>query len=148
MKQIKSFAILLLAVLTVVGCFSLSACVNDSPFSSAPSGQQYSLSESVLKIEQSLTPAKPKDGYVESLTVKANVKGYEELSYFNATVTVIWSYKFLNDSGIYEDATYEGVVVLNSTGKGAFEKTVKLNGCRNIIDIDARLVFNGFAVKK
>ena len=150
MKKVKSFAAMLLAVLLVGACLMVTSCAKSEEvrFPNTPSGFEFGLSEAVLSIEQEFTPGKAKKGYVENATAKVEIVGLDELSYFDGKVTFTWSYQFLNDAGVYENASYSAIVELDLAGDGKISEKIPLTGHRNVTNITLDMKFEGFAIKK
>ena len=157
-KAIKTTLTILLALLLASTCTLLTSCeeedaappINTSGalYPNTPAGFEFELSEAVLDITQSLTPAKEKDTYIPSMTAKITVNGKKELFYFDAKVTFIWSYQYVDEQGKSQEGTYSTTVQLNTMGSANLEEKIDLNVHRSVSNITLDLVFSGYAVKK
>lgn len=146
MKKTTNSIICIVVALFV--CLGMISCSN-KPFENTISGYAFDLNnESVFKIEQTCEFGQEKNGYIESADIDISVKGYSELSYFDAVITFIWTYEFLNDEGEFEEAEFVATVELDANGCGNYNMTEKLEGCRSYRNLALYLEFGGYAVKK
>lgn len=144
----KAFSLLSIVLLLVL-CFSMTSCSIGAPtFENTPSGFQFQLSEAVMDIEQRFLLDKEVDGFVPGAAIKVSISGFSTLSYFNASVTLIWHYEYLDNDGDYVEGSTSVTVDLDATGSGSLDEVVEFDGHRNIKDVELDLVFKGFAVKK
>ena len=144
----KAFSLLSIVLLLVL-CFSMTSCSIGAPtFENTPSGFQFQLSEAVMDIEQRFLLDKEVDGFVPGAAIKVSISGFSTLSYFNASVTLIWHYEYLDNDGDYVEGSTSVTVDLDATGSGSLDEVVEFDGRRNIKDVELDLVFKGFAVKK
>ena len=147
----KNIIRILCVILATVTVGALFACSNDSSkkLEDIPSGEKLELSEETLKIEESFSLKKEKNGYVPGADIKIEISGYpKQLSYFDGKITFIWEYDYLNDKGNYIPAKHEVVVELDAAGNGEYKETLEFSGARSIKDVELTIEYEGFAVKK
>ena len=145
----KAFSLLSVMMILVL-CFSMASCsIGGTPtFENTPSGFQFQLSEAVMDIEQRFLLDKEVDGFVPGASIKVSVSGFQSLSYFNASVTLVWHYEYLNNDGDYVEGSTSVTVDLDATGSGTLDEKVEFDGHRNVKDVELDLLFKGKAVKK
>ena len=153
MQKFKALISLLLAIVLLIPSFALTSCYSDpSTHDSLPhilSGEKVDLSESILKIETNYDLANEKNGYVNHISLDANINGYRELSYFNSSVSLVWNYDVLLDgSEGYTKDSYTVTLNLDAEGNANYKETIILENCRSMKNIKCMLIFNGYAVKK
>ena len=149
----KKSIYILLAIVFFVGCLALTSCNEKSTeitgcrYPNTPLGFKFQLSEAVLQINQKLTPAKEKANGIPNMTVTIDIKGQEELLYFDATVTFLWTYRFVNDRGVLEEATQSVTVELDIQGNANYKEKIQLTGHSSVEVISLDVSFSGYAVK-
>ena len=148
MKKIKTLTAALLAIVLLITSFAFTSCDKDA-FPDIPSGEKVDISESNLKIKNDFKTAKEKDGYVSDYTVKVDVEGYKELSYFDGGITFTWTYEvLLDDSEGYVEDSYTTTLDFGANGDTSFKETIALENCRSVRNINCELAFYGYAIKK
>ena len=150
----KKTICILLAILFLVGCFTLTSCdeetteTTEERYPNTPSGFEFQLSEAVLQINQQLKPAKEEANHIPNMAAKIDIKGHHELLYFDASVTFLWTYQFVNEAGALEEGTQTITVDLDVQGNATYEEKFQLSGHRSVKNISLDMSFNGYAVKK
>jgi hypothetical protein len=145
--KIKSFICILM--ITAIALCNFSACSKNLRFPNTPSGFEFALNESVLSIEQKLTLDKEDDGYIPGMTAKAKISGLTELSYYDAAVTLTWTYEYLSDNNKnYEEGSFHITVPLDASGCGSYEEKLVFDNYRSVKNISLSLSFEGSAIKK
>lgn len=124
--------------------------VTEGLFANTPSGYEFELNcESPLNIRQSFTFAEESNGYIPSANAEVTISGYEELSYFDAAVTFIWTYEILDEAaGSYVEEEYVATVELDAQGNGQLSEQIEFFGCRRWKNLSLILEFDGYAIKK
>jgi hypothetical protein len=151
----KAIISAMLIIATIISSFSLTSCSitevfdNQDDFPQIEEGKKIDLSVTNLNIEESFKPANENNGYVNSFSINVKINGYEEFSYFNGSVTFVWTYDILLDNSEgYVEKTFSRTVSLSAVGSGEYKETVDVDHCRSIKNIKCEKTFSGYAIKK
>lgn len=146
----KIISLVMCAITAALLILSMASCSQPTSqrFPHTQSGFKFEISEAVLSIQPDFTFGKEKDGYVPSADIEVEISGYEELSYFDGQVTLVWRFEYLTEDGKYEDADYTVTIGLDADGTGSHEESITFDGCRSVKNLTLELEFDGYAVKK
>ena len=148
MKKFKTLTAALLAIVLLITSFAFTSCDKDA-FPDISSGEKVDISESNLKVKNDFKTAKEKDGYISDYTIKIDIDGYKEISYFDGGITFTWTYEvLLDDSEGYVEDSYTTTIDFGADGKENFKEQIALENCRSVRNINCELAFYGYAIKK
>ena len=153
MKILKTF--LILCVCVVICISSFTACADE--LDHAPSkissqhktGDVVELNESYFRIEDSFEPSKKVDGYISSVLLTVDVKGYDaDYTYFDCCLIVTWSYLAITDTYPSGKQTEHSVTVkLDANGDGSYSGCLSLKKCRGISNVEVSYDWCGSATR-
>ena len=101
-------------------------------------GTERKFSAMFIKGEFYMNCHKDSDGYVDSFTYEAKVKGFgDDLAYSKCTVDVTLTYALVDYDGHASKSSSTITVVLNGRGEGKQEKTIPVRAMDvKVVDVD------------
>lgn len=121
------------------GALCLGAC--NKNFNHLQLNENVSMTEEHVSVKNDCKIERDEFGYCNSVTISVEVVGFsEQLTYFNASITVVFVATLVTDSAPSGENFTESVIVpLDKDGNGYIVRTVTLSACRAVNNKDFRI---------